>query len=343
MKKLGNTLYITLPDVYLALDGETIVVRQKETDCKRIPLHNLEEILVFSYTGVSPALMGACARRGIALCFLTPNGRFLARVTGGQQGNVILRKTQYRVSEDERGSAGIAKSMLIGKIYNARQVVQRALRDYPLRVDGGKLSRVSGFLQQSLSRLDSVQTLQELRGVEGEAAAQYFSIFDDLILQQKEHFPFTVRSRRPPLDNVNALLSFSYTLLCNDTASALEGVGLDPYVGFLHQDRPGRLSLALDLMEELRAAVADRFVLSLINRKMVCEKGFVQKEDGAVLMDDETRRAVLTAWQNRKRETLKHPFLEEKVEWGLVPHIQALLLARYLRGDLDAYPPFFWR
>lgn len=343
MRKLLNTLYVTSPNSYLALDGENIVVLRDETEAARLPLHNLEGVVAFGYTGASPALMGACARHHISLCFLTPNGKFLARVTGGVSGNVTLRKTQYRVSDSEETSLNIAKSFMIGKVYNAKWVVERATRDYAGRLDVPKLKGVSSALSNSLALISGSTALGELRGFEGEAASLYFSVLDDLILQQKEDFSFADRNKRPPVDNVNAMLSFVYTLLAHDAASALETVGLDPYVGFMHRDRPGRVSLALDLMEELRSVYADRFVLSLINKRIVNKSGFIQKENGAVLMDDETRKAILTAWQSRKQEQITHPYLEEKLEWGLVPHVQAMLLARFIRGDLDAYPPFLWK
>lgn len=343
MRILGNTLYVTSPDAYLALDGENVVIQKSGAELQRIPLHNLDGIVAFGYTGASPALMGACAERGVALTFLTMHGRFLARVCGGEQGNVLLRKAQYRASDSEADSAAIARGFLTGKLFNSRWVVERAIRDYSLRLDAEKLRRASESLAQSVRNLSSAQTLEELRGIEGEAATRYFSVLDDMILQQKDDFFFRSRNRRPPMDNVNAMVSFVYTLLAHDTAAALETVGLDPYVGFLHRDRPGRLSLALDLMEEFRSVLADRFVLTLINTRQVSGSGFVQKEDGAVLMDDDTRKNILTAWQKKKQEEITHPMLGEKMEWGLVPYAQALLLARYLRGDLDAYPPFLWK
>lgn len=343
MKKLLNTLYVTSPDLYLSLDGENIVVLKDKTETARLPLHNLEGIITFGYTGVSPALMGACAKRDIALTFLTQSGRFLARVTGEIRGNVTLRKTQYRISDSEGLSLGIAKSFIIGKVYNAKWVIERATRDYADRLDVKALKDISGELSNCLSMISNSENLTELRGLEGEAANRYFSVFDRLILQQKDDFSFTNRNKRPPLDFVNAMLSFVYTLLAHDTASALEAVGLDPYVGFLHCDRPGRISLALDLMEELRSVFADRFVLSLINKRIVNKNGFYQKENGAVLMKDEMRKIILSAWQTRKQEQITHPFLEEKLEWGLVPYAQAMLLARFIRGDLDAYPPFMWK
>jgi len=343
MKKLLNTLYVTTSDARLALDGENVVVYQGDDALGRFPLHNLEGIVVFGYIGASPALMGACVSRNISLCFLTPFGKFLARVVGKEYGNVTLRKTQYSVSADEVRSAEISKSFLLGKIYNSRWVIERAIRDYPMRLDVERLKTASGFLKRSTCEIMTGSNLEQLRGIEGEAASVYFGVFDELILQQKDSFHFNVRNRRPPLDNVNALLSFVYTLLANQTAAALTTVGLDSYVGFLHRDRPGRISLALDLMEELRSVYADRFVLSIINKKIITASGFEKKEDGAVVMTDDTRKAVLSAWQNKKQEVITHPFLQEKVEWGLVPYVQAMLLARYLRGDIDAYPPFLWK
>lgn len=343
MRILGNTLYITTPDAYLALDGENVVIQKSGNELRRIPLHNLDGIVAFGYTGASPALMGACAERGVALTFLTMHGRFLARVCGTEQGNVLLRKEQYRVSDSEEKSLAIARGMITGKLFNSRWVIERTVRDYALRLDTAKLKHASNLIAESLKHLPSAATLDEIRGIEGEAAVSYFSVFDALILQQKEQFFFRSRNRRPPTDNVNALVSFVYTLLAHDTAAALETAGLDPYVGFLHRDRPGRISLALDLMEEFRPVLADRFVLTLINTRQINGGGFVQKEDGAVLMDDVTRKKILIAWQEKKQEKITHPMLGEKMEWGLVPYSQALLLARYLRGDLDAYPPFLWK
>ncbi|BAJ63257.1 MULTISPECIES: type I-C CRISPR-associated endonuclease Cas1c [Anaerolinea] len=342
MKTLSNVLYITSPEVYLSLDGENVVVRKDEHTSTRLPLHNLENIVCFNWQGVSPALMGACAERGIGLAFLSPNGRFLGRVTGKVYGNVLLRKKQYLISEHESQCVPIASSFLIGKIYNSRKVIERALRDHGLLVDKDTLGRASAFLKEILKGLTTCKHIPELMAFEGSAAKIYFSVFDQLILQQKEDFHFEERSRRPPLDNMNSLLSFLYTLLTNEAMSALEAVGLDPYVGFLHADRPGRPSLALDLMEELRPVFADRLALSLVNRKQITGKGFTQKESGGILMDDDTRKTVITAWQERKKEEIEHPYLKERIPFGLIPHVQALLLARYLRGDLDAYPPFFW-
>ncbi len=343
MKKLLNTLYVTSEDSYLALDGENIVVLDKEKEVGRIPLHNLEGIVSFGYRGTSPALMGACADRNISLCYVTPNGKFLARVTGSVKGNVVLRKKQYEVSMNETDSLEISKNCIIGKIYNARWVLERATRDHSMQIDTEKVKSASKMLKDAAIRVQKSQSKDQLRGYEGEAASVYFSVFDELILQQKKDFVFSDRNRRPPTDNVNAMLSFVYTLLTNNIASALESVGLDPYVGMMHTDRPGRASLALDMIEELRPVLADRFVLSLINKKVVNVKDFIKKENGAVLMKDDARKKFLSEWQNRKKETLTHPYLKEKMEWGMVPYVQAMLLARYLRGDLDAYPPFLWK
>ncbi|MHC1781277.1 MAG: type I-C CRISPR-associated endonuclease Cas1c [Anaerolineaceae bacterium] len=342
MKKLANVLYITSPEAFLSLDGENIVIKKEEGASTRLPIHNLENIVCFNYQGVSPRLMGACADRNVGLCFLTPNGRFLARVSGKVRGNVLLRKKQYQVSENPGESAAIACSFLLGKIANCRKVLERAIRDHGMLIDVDAFGKVSASLKEILRLVQTCENPAELMAFEGSAARLYFSVFDQLILQQREDFEFKERSRRPPLDNMNSLLSFLYTLLTNEVASALEEVGLDPYVGFLHQDRPGRPSLALDLMEELRPVFGDRLALSLVNRRQVTGKGFVPKESGGILMDDETRKAVLTAWQDKKKEEIIHPFLKERIPFGLIPHVQAMLLARFLRGDLDAYPPYFW-
>lgn len=342
MKKLLNVLYVTVPETYLSLEGETIVIKKDDEITMRLPLLNLENIVCFNYMGTSPALMGACADRGIGLCYLAPSGRFLARVEGKVRGNVLLRKKQYFVSENSQESTSIAASFLIGKIANSRKVIDRAVRDHHLLLDVDRLNETSQMLKTTAKQIKSCTTVPNLMGLEGAAAKLYFGEFDQLILQQKKDFFFTERSRRPPLDNLNALLSYLYTLLTFEASSALETVGLDPYVGFLHQDRPGRPSLALDLMEELRPVFADRLALSLINRKQITGEGFTPKESGGIIMNDETRKIVLQAWQERKKEEIIHPFLKERIPFGLIPYVQALLLARYLRGDLDAYPPFFW-
>lgn len=342
MKKIGNVLYITTPEAFLSLEGETVVVKKEESKSVKLPLHNLDAIVCFNYPGVSPALMGACAERDIGLTFLKPSGRFLARVTGRVKGNLLLRKKQYQLAQDKSARVSIAASCLLGKIANSRVVIERALRDHALLVDVPVLQVASDFLKATLRAIRAAEDLETLRGLEGSAAKQYFRVFGELTLHQKEDFPFKERNRRPPLDNMNSLLSFFYILLTYEVASALETVGLDPQVGFLHADRPGRPSLALDLMEELRPVFADRLALTLVNRKQIRGSGFVQKESGGVLMDDHTRKKVITAWQERKQDVIVHPYLKERIPFGLIPHIQAMLLARHLRGDLDAYPPFFW-
>ena len=343
MKHLLNTLYVLSEDSYLSLNGENVVVSQGENQLGRFPLHTLENILCFSYKGGSPALLGACVKRGIHFCFFTPNGRFLARVCGETSGSVLLRQQQSIASMDPVQTVRFAKNLLMGKVYNSRWVLERATRDHPQRVPVEALKASSRKLQGTLLQLQDAESLNELMGLEGEAAQTYFSRMDALILQQKEAFSFSGRSRRPPMDRVNAALSFAYSLLAHECASALEGVGLDPYVGFLHRPRPGRASLALDLEEELRSVYADRFVLSCINRKQLQPGDFDIQESGAVLLNDKGRRAFLSAWQERRKETIRHPFLGEKMEWGLVPSVQAMLLARTLRGDLEEYPPFLWK
>lgn len=343
MRKLLNTLYVTSENSYLGLDGENVVVYDDKKEIGRVPLHNLEGIVSFGYRGTSPALMGACADKNISLCYLTPQGKFLARVTGKVKGNVILREQQFSSSKDEKISLEIAKTCILGKVYNARWVLERASRDHPMQIDVEAVKHASLQLKSFLEYIEAAKSMDQLRGYEGEAASIYFGVFDELILQQKKDFVFQGRNKRPPLDNVNAMLSFVYTLLTNQITSALETVGLDPYVGYMHTDRPGRASLSLDLIEELRAVMADRFVLSLINKKIVSGKNFTRKENGAVLMDTDLRKKLLSEWQNKKKEIITHPYLKEKMEWGMVPYVQAMLLARFLRGDLDGYPVFLWK
>lgn len=343
MKQLLNTLFVTSEDIYLSLDGENVVANRDKQVVARYPLHTLQNIISFSYSGASPALMGACAKKGIGLAFCTFNGRFLARVCGENTGNVLLRREQYRVADDLERSCRIARNMIFGKLHNARWSIERTIRDHGMRVEREALSHTSHELQRLLPMVAESTEPDTLRGLEGIGAAAYFGVFDEMILSRKESFFFHGRNRRPPLDRVNAMLSFAYSLLSHDCASALESVGLDAYVGFLHTDRPGRASLALDLMEELRPCMADRFVLTLINNRMIKPEEFQTQDSGAMLLTDDGRRTFLNAWQEKKREALTHPFLGEKLAWGMIPYIQALLLARYLRGDLDAYPPFLWK
>ncbi len=343
MKRLLNTLYITTEGAYLQQDGETIVVTRGGERLLRFPLHGLESIVAVERVVCSAPLMAACAGRGISMAFLTPTGRFQARVYGPVSGNVLLRREQYRRADDPDGAATIARCALIGKISNARNVLLRARRDYPDSPGAEALGKAAERLRQIARRLDQPLPLDAARGHEGEAARTYFGAFDHLITSQEDGFQFTGRSRRPPLDPVNALLSFIYSLLTHDTISALETVGLDPAVGYLHRDRPGRPGLALDIMEEFRPCFADRLVLSLINRRQVSPDGFTTTESGAVMMDDGTRKQVLVAYQERKQQEVAHSFIDEKVPVGLLPHVQAMLLARHLRGELDAYPPYTWR
>ena len=343
MRKLLNTLFVTTPDAYVSLDGENVVIKRGEEEMARFPIHTLESIVTFTYPGASPALMGACAKHNVNVCFCTPNGRFLARAIGNSSGNVLLRRTQYRMADDVAASCSIAKNMIFGKVYNARWSIERSIRDNGLRINRERLQNASAILQKSLPGINNAKELDYLRGLEGETAAVYFSVLDEMILNEKEVFSFHGRSRRPPLDKVNAMLSFTYSLLSNDCAAALEAVGMDAYVGFLHSDRPGRVSLALDLMEELRPCFADRFVLTLINNKVIKAKDFQERESNAVIMTDEGRKKLIKVWQERKREEMTHPFLKEKMPWGLVPYVQSLLLSRHLRGDLDGYPPFLWK
>lgn len=342
MRKLLNTLYITNEDAYLSLDGENVVISNRDEVMGRVPLHNIEAIVCFSYVGSSPALMGKCAEQCIELSFLKPSGAFLARVTGKTRGNIHLRRGQYQIADSEN-NLSYAKNFIFGKMYNSKMVLERAKRDYPLRLNVDLLSQSIKKINNMIALADEAKDCNQLRGYEGDAANAYFAVFNELILQQKEKFVFEGRNKRPPLDKVNALLSFSYSLLTGMCVSALETVGLDPYAGFMHTDRPGRASLALDLMEELRSVLCDRFVLTLINKKIVSDSDFTQKENGAILMKDDARKEVLRQWQNRKMEEITHPFIKEKIPWGLVPYVQALLLARTVRGDIDAYPPFFWR
>lgn len=343
MKHLLNTLYVTTQGTYLAREGETVAVRVEQETKLRVPIHTLDGIVCFGLVSCSPPLMKLCGERGVAISFMSEHGRFWARVQGPTSGNVLLRREQYRRADDETRSADIARAVLVAKVSNSRTVLLRAIRDHPENRDVGALETAAQELARVLQSLKGSVSLDRLRGCEGEAARLYFDVFDHLIVAQKDEFTFRGRSRRPPLDNMNGLLSFLYTVLAHDVASALEGVGLDPAVGYLHRDRPGRPGLALDLMEELRPFIADRLALSLVNRQQVKGSGFRKTESGAVVMDDETRRGVIVAYQKRKEEVITHPFLAEEMPVGLLPHVQALLLARYLRGDLDGYPPFLWR
>ncbi|WP_337998264.1 type I-C CRISPR-associated endonuclease Cas1c [Oleispirillum naphthae] len=342
MKRLGNTLYVTSQGSYLSKDGDCVLIAREEGGKTRVPLHNVDGIVGFGRVSASPFLLGACAEAGVTLTWMTEKGRFLARVEGPVSGNVRLRRAQYAAADGPAASADIARSILTGKIANQRSVLLRARRDHGADAEG-RISAAIHALAIALRRLEATPGLDALRGVEGDAAAVYFAAFPALLRNEDPAFAFAGRVRRPPTDAVNCLLSFIYTLLTHDARSALEGVGLDPQVGFLHRERPGRPSLALDLVEEFRAWFADRLVLSLINRGQVRARDFLADEAGAVTLTDEARRTVLIAYQKRKAEDIRHPFLEETCAVGLLWHAQARLLAMRLRGDLDAYPPFIAR
>lgn len=346
MKRMLNTLYVTSEGAWLRKDGANLVVEVDGVEKGRAPLHMLDGVVGFGRPGASPALMAACAEAGIALSFCNPNGRFQARVEGARSGNVLLRRAQYRTADDPSARIAIVRSIVAAKAANQRTVLLRALRDH----GSGLPPDATTALQAAADRLADVarralsgRDVDTLRGLEGEAAAAYFGVFDRLIRPAEAAFRFGGRSRRPPLDRMNALLSFLYAMLGHDCRSALEAHGLDPQVGFLHADRPGRAGLALDIMEDLRPVLADRLALSLVNRGQLKADDFVVEEAGAVRLTDAARKAVLIAWQERKRDELTHPFLGEKAPLGLVAHLQAQLLARTLRGDLDGYPAFVWR
>ncbi|MCA9205827.1 MAG: type I-C CRISPR-associated endonuclease Cas1 [Planctomycetales bacterium] len=343
MKQHLNTLFVTTQGAFLVKKGEAVVVRVEKKERLRVPFINLGSIACFGRVGCSTPLLGACAEHGIAVSLLTEQGRFLAAVNGFTPGNVLLRREQYRRADEADGSAEIARACVIGKLANYRTVLRRAAREHADAEAAEALTRVAKRIDQTVQSLAKPVALDPLRGVEGEASSNYFGVFNHLITAQKDGFQFTSRSRRPPLDAVNALLSFLYSMLAHDARSACEATGLDAAVGFLHRDRPGRPGLALDLMEELRPVLADRVALSLINRQQVKASGFTVEPTGGVLMDDATRRTVIATYQKRKQETVLHPFLNEKITVGLIVHIQARLLARHLRGDLDAYPPFAWK
>ena len=343
MRQMLNTLYVTLPDAYLSVSGENIVINQENKTLARYPFHNLEDIVLFSYLGMSPKLIQKCMEHGIGVCYLTASGRYIARLKGESKGNILLRRKQYRMADNEQDCINISKNIIAAKVYNEKWTIERYIRQYKERIDAGHLKKSSSYLNDLLKKAGQANDIDELRGIEGAAQAAYFSCFDDMVLNQKEYFKFESRSRRPPLNPINAMLSYLYSILANETASALETAGLDAYAGFMHTDRPGRISLALDLVEEFRSPVADRFVLSLINTNQIKENDFLYQDNGTVLIKEDSRKRIIKLWHDRKQETITHPFLNEKIEWGLVPFSQALLLSRYLRGDLDGYPPFMWK
>ena len=345
MRRHLNTLYVTTENAWLHKDGENVVVKVDGQERARVPLHLLSGIVCLGALGLTPALLGRCAEHGVCITLANRNGRFLGRVEGPVSGNVLLRKTQYEAAGDGRADA-LTSHIVTGKVLNQRTVLRRALRDHGDCRDEetvGRLRSCERRLTNTARRSAASRDRDAIRGMEGEAARAYYEVFDDLVLREGAGFAFRRRSRRPPLDPMNALLSFLYTLLMHDCRSALESVGLDPAVGFLHRLRPGRPSLALDLMEELRPVIADRLALSLINRRQLSPSDFKTDVSGAVTLRDKARKTVLVAYQKRKQDELRHPFLHEQTTLGLVPFVQATLLARHLRGDLDGYPPFLWR
>ncbi|MFH1155291.1 MAG: type I-C CRISPR-associated endonuclease Cas1c [Pseudomonadota bacterium] len=343
MKKHLNTLFITTQGTYLAKEGETITVKVEQETRARIPIHTLAGIVCFGNVTCSPFLMGFCAENDVSISFLTQYGRFLAQVKGPVSGNVLLRRQQFRMADSQEDSARVAGFILSGKLANCRKVLERAIRDHGDKVNHAAIKKVSGRLFYYVQKGLLHDNLDKLRGIEGESAQLYFSVFNELIFTDRESFFFPCRNRRPPTDRINCLLSFVYTLLVHDVRSALESAGLDPSVGFLHRDRPGRPGLALDMMEELRPFMADRLVLSMINRNQIRPGDFIFRESGAVYLENEARKTVLEAYQKRKQESITHPFLDEKVQIGDLFFIQSLLLARFIRGDLDGYPPFLWK
>lgn len=340
MRKLLNTLYVTTPKSFLARDGENVIIRIEDDERFRIPVHTLEGIISFGYPGASPGLISLCAERNVGLCFLTEYGKFLGRVSGKIKGNVLLRRQQYRWADEKGKSLELARLFIAGKIINCRSYMMRVLREHEDVEYTSFLEDTIDFLLTKQKQALIASDLDNLRGIEGEAAKAYFDVFNYFIVSQKGEFMMVGRTRRPPKDKVNALLSFVYVLLAHEVQSALESVGLDPYVGFLHVDRPGRISLALDMMEEFRPYLADRLVISLINKKQVQGKGFIDQSEFGINMDDNTRKEVLRSWQQRKQENIKHPFLQETIPIGLLPYVQALLMARHIRGDLEQYPVF---
>lgn len=336
MKQYLNTLYITTPESYLFKDGECVAIKQEGQVKGKIPVHTLGSLVLFGQVSCSPFLLGHCAENGVTVSWLTETGRFLAAMNGPVSGNVLLRREQYRQADNSEASAKLARTFCIGKIFNCRTILRRTARERP----HPELEQACKRLTQSLARLKQPLLLDTVRGIEGEAANTYFSVFRHLLGEKSGTFAFHGRNRRPPRDEINCLLSFGYTLLAHDIRSALETAGLDPAVGFLHRDRPGRPGLALDMMEEFRPYLVDRLVCTLINRGQIRSEQFRKTESGAVLMSDDLRREILLAWQNRKKETVMHPFLKEKMPVGLLWHMQARLLARTLRGDQSEYPPF---
>ncbi len=343
MRKLRNTLYITQEDTFVHREGETIFITKNHEKILQMPVHNLEGIVFFTHTAVTPQVLELCSSAKVYISYISHNSRFLVKIQNPVSGNIALRRSQFRIAESENQSLYMAKNFCIGKVFNSRVVLQRLLRDHKDIVDADNVEKAVTKLGQSMKNIARSSSKQELLGIEGDSAKIYYSVFNELILNRDNDFAFKGRSRRPPLDAVNALLSFFYVLLSHEVEAALESVGLDPQMGFYHQIRSGRSSLALDMMEELRAYIVDRFVVSLINNEVVNKDDFFVKEGGAVLLKDTSRSKLLIQWQNRKKDMIMHPFIKEKIEIGLIPYSQSLLLARSIRGDLDEYPPFLMR
>lgn len=337
MRKLLNVLYVTTPNAYISKDGLNVVISVNQSEIFRIPIINIEGIATFGYMGISPGIMKLCADYKVSICFLSPHGRFISRIQGPTEGNVLLRKMQYQLSEDNTFALNLSRIFIAGKVQNYRNILRRFIRDNGSQ---SNIELVANSLDHCKRKILQAVDFNQLRGLEGDAANHYFSIFSNLILQQNDDFIFAGRNRRPPKDPINVLLSFIYTLLANEVSAALETVGLDPYVGYLHTIRPGRTSLSLDLMEELRAYLGDRLVLTLINRRQIGIKDFISQGENGMILTDNGRKIVISAWQNRKKEMIIHPFLKEKMPIGLLPHVQAMLLARYIRGSIDNYPVF---
>lgn len=340
MRKLLNTLYILNEDFYLACERENILIKQEGKVLKRLPIHILEGIVCFNYMGVSPGLIKLANNHGITITFLTPNGQMCGRFTGITSGNVILRRNQYRKADLEDERIKIASRVIIAKISNSRKILMRLKRDYKQNIDIIKVNESIDYMKKQIAIIPEINSLELLRGIEGDCARRYFQLFDEMIRSQKEDFQFVMRSKRPPLNRVNALLSYCYSILTYETQAALESVGLDSYVGFFHTDRPGRASLALDIIEEFRGYLVDRFVINLINLNKIKKEDFEIKENGAVLLSKKGKEKVISEWQIRKRKEIIHPFINEKIPIGLIPYVQSQLLSRYLRGDIESYPPF---
>lgn len=342
MKKLLNTLYITDEDIYLKKDGETVAVYKEGKKIKNFPIHILDGIISFSYLGCSPDLIGLCNDNGVELAFLNPYGKFLGRFQGTTSGNVLLRRRQYKMA-DSIESLEFTRNIVYAKAYNSQKILKRALKDHSEKIESKEMDKIIKSIEILIKEIPTTENKDSLRGIEGNIARNYFSVFDEMILQQREDFYFTSRNKRPPKDRVNALLSFVYSILTSSIQSALEAVGIDSFVGFFHVDRPGRPSMALDMIEELRGYMVDRFVLTLINKRIIQKGDFMEKENRSFLLNEKGRKKVIEQWQIRKQSIIKHPFIDENIKIGLLPHVQAMLLNQYLRGDLEAYPPFLMK